>query len=490
MNQFVVRSVSDPRVNGQGPVQDLLIVGGGLAGLVAAGELGKAGARVTLIDPRGAWGGYFAGVQLADRRVDAGAVNLEFSAYAPQASRAEVSTYDPERRNDVGRFAGVVEAWARARADFRRMETPRMRVDGVFLPDLLLGGALEALPKLPFAAAASAELRTMADAGSLHARGKVAGAAYDGLDFESASRANHGAVLHERLFGPFVRKVLGGHAGRVLARYHRIPWAPLYWPETLLSVLEGAPPPIGEMPYSYPAGSSVAAIIADLVDEVRSAPGVTMVQGDDIAAVRADAAGGEVQLKGGRTLSAGRIAWNGATGGLVRALGATASPGPRARAPLALVFLTVPEAAVRQEFSILHLVEETAAAYRVTDLTTCAGAAEPHRRLVVELNTDVFAERYGAQPAAEVAAAVARELAGASVLASPEVADPAKAVVAPGGLTVPDRAAVEAWTADRAAIDALAPDVDLLGAAAGFMATSLNDNVVQGLRLADRVLSD
>ena len=464
-----------------------IIVGGTLAGLVAAAEMDRAGRSVTLINPGGPWGGYFAGLEIDGAVFDAGMVALEFTAFATPAGRDALATYDPSVRNDIGRFAGVVGDWLEARFPTRVIEPPRMRVAAIDSPDLIMGNDLAALPSLPFAAAARADLAALPAPGERHARCKAVGPAYADLSFEAASLANHGATLHEQLFAPFLSKVFGRHADALLARYHRIPWLPLYWPETLKAVLDGAAPSIAASPLNYPVDASVAAVVRRLVDELEASPRVRMLR-DQIVRLDPAGRGGALRLAGGAVLETPRLAWSHAPAALLQALGDAPWDGTLRRAPLALAMFVVAAEAVSAPFSVLQVVDPTVALYRVTDLTTCAGAAGP-RRWVAELNLEVFAARHAeALDDAALLAAVAEELVTLGLVDATALTPLAFKRV-PGGFAVPDADALAAWTFERDAIDRLAPGLTLMAAGSGFMVTSLGDQVVQGLKFADEILA-
>jgi hypothetical protein len=463
--------------------QPVVIVGGALAGLVAAAELNRRGQDVTLVNTGGPWGGYFAGIEAGGQLFDAGMVILEFTAFAEQAGREALATYDPAVRNDAGRFAALVGAWLGEQFESRVIETPRMIVEGRNLPDLIMGNAMQALRDLPFADAARRELASLPDPGPLHGRHKAQGTAYDAAGFEAASRANHGAVLQERLITPFLDKVFGAHAGHLLARYHRIPWLPLYWPETLLAVLDGQPPPFEPTPLSYPAGSTVAAEVRRLAAELATSPHVQMIEGG-IRRVTPEARGGEIELFDGQVLRAANLAWANAPSALLGALGEAPAPNALRRAPLALGLFLADTAAVAEPFSVTQILDPATVAYRVTDLDACAGEANGARRWVVEINLDVLAARYGAGLADDaILAHLAAELeqvglaqGGLKPLALRRV---------PGGFAVPDGDTLAAWSAEREQLARLAPGVELMAASAGFMTTSLSDQVLQGLKFAD-----
>ena len=466
---------------------DVVVVGGSLAALVAAADLAEAGQDVTMVKPGGAWGGYFAGFKVGDLTFDAGMVMLEFTAFAQQAGIGDIGSYDPAVRNDVGRFASVVQDWAASRFSTREISPLSMQIGGEILPDLIMGNDLAALTRLPFADATLAQLRSMPTVTSLHAREKARGEAYETCGFEAASRANHGDLFHDRLMAPFLSKVLGPHAEHLLARYHRIPWLPLYWPATLQAVLEGDKPPFDPSPLEYPVGSTVAGVVAALTSSLQGSSRVRMMDGVPIR-LRPGNPGSLLELADGSILDARHLAWTHTPAALIQALGETPELASLRRAPLALALLTVPRHEARATFSVLQVVDPEFGLYRVTDLDVCAGSQNGMSRWVVEFNLQVFEARYGlADTDDQVLGQVVLELQKLGLIAAPEVVSTMVLKRIPGGFAVPDQESLRVWRSERATIDRLAPGIDLMGATSGFMVTSLNDQVVQGLKFSRKV---
>lgn len=473
----------------------LAIVGNALSVVVAATERARRGLRTVVVNPGGPWGAYFAGVQADGRRWDAGMVAYEFTSFRETGSRPALATYDPMVRNDIGRFVAVVQDYVQRRQSTRVIQTPQMWIDGRWLPDLLLSNGLSALPELGCAAAARAELaasRDAADASPWHARRKndwaADGRRPDGswLDCETVSRINHGQVLHEAVFAPFAHQVLGRDASHLAALYHRIPWLPLYWPETLRAWLEGRPQPLPPTEFSYPVGASVADLCATLGAEMVAAPEVDC-RLQKLEAVEAGPAGYTLRLADGATLQAKRLAWALSPHQGLAACGQDLPPPPEQRLPLLLGFLRLPRAAVPRSFSVVHAAATDTGLYRVNHVSDCAGEVEsPEVRLVVEAHPEVMQARHGVlADDAAVLRAVLTDLARLGIVREGATPDFVKLVRMAGALPLPTAEGLAAYAAHRAALLQRLPGIETIGNSAGPFATALSDQIVQGLALAD-----
>ncbi len=94
------------------------------------------------------------------------------------------------------------------------------------------------------------------------------------IDYEIASILNNGTAMHEFVAG-FCRKVCGLPTKKILAKYHRALWLPLYWPETLGT--------IWETPFFYPR-AGYAGKLAEIIGTSR-AGGNSGVRPSDIRPV-------------------------------------------------------------------------------------------------------------------------------------------------------------------------------------------------------------
>lgn len=484
------------------PDTPLVLVGNSLAVLVAATERARQGLPTVVVNPGGPWGGYFGGVQADGRRWDAGMVMYEFTSFRQPPTPPALNSYDPLQRNDIGRFCDTVRDYVEAHQATHAVAPPQMWIGGRLLPDLLLANGLAALPELACAPAALAELRhqvPLARRSPWHASRKNAWPA-DGrhapddralLNCDSVSRLNHGTVLHEAVFAPFARQVLGRDASHLAALYHRIPWLPLYWPETLLSWLEGQRQPLPATVFSHPKNGSVADLCALLAAQMNASPEVTVHQ-DKVLSVERSAQGFVLQLERGARLHAARLGWGQTPHQGLLASGIAAAPPPEQRLPLLLAFLRLPRTALRREFSVLHIADSASGAYRINNASACAGEHDSDSvRLVVEANPERFAACHGAlADDAAVVRALMDDLAGLGVIASGQSPEFTKLLRMAGALPLPTAEGLSAHADQRAQLLARWPGVDLFANSAGPFATSLSDQVIQGLLLANVATGD
>jgi hypothetical protein len=470
----------------------LVLVGNALAVMVAALARASHGLPTLVLNPGGPWGGYFAGVNAAGRRWDAGMVMYEFTSFSAAAEAPPLASYDPLRRNDIGRFCATVQAWVARHQETRTIEMPQMWTGARILPDLLLANGLEALAQLPCADDARRELRaTLAEAlhSPWHTSRKLEWAVQSGPvpDFDTVSRLNHGQVLHDAVFAPFARQVLGRDAGHIAADFHRIPWLPLYWPQTLLRWLDGTPQALPPTEFSHPQGAAVADLCAGLTTRMAASASITL-RNEKLIGVERIRNGFALQLERSGRVVAARLGWAQTPRQGLAAAGDTSTAPAEQRLPLTLVLLRLPAAARRRGFSVLHSIDAGTGFYRVTDASRCAGAADAAQMdLVTEANTEVLAARLG--PQADDAAVVRATLDGlarAGLIA--EGATPAFAQVLriAGALPLPTAETLSRFAADRAQLLARLPGIELIGASAGPFATSLSDQIVGGLQLAAR----
>ncbi len=472
----------------------LALVGNALSVQVAALERARLGLPTLVLNPGGPWGGYFAGVNAGGQRWDAGMVMHEFTSFSAAAEAPPLASYDPMRRNDIGRFCATARGWVARHQATRDIDAPQMWTGTQTLPDLLLANGLEALAQLPCAEAVRQDLRarlTEATHPHWHASRKLewtgSGAAATAPDFDTASRLNHGDVLHDAVFAPFARQVLGRDASHIAAAFHRIAWLPLYWPQTLLRWLDGAPQQLPPTRFSHPISGGVADLCAGLSAQMAAAAPITL-RAEKVLAVEPTRRGFALQLERSGRVVVARLGWAQTPRQGLFAAGDHSTPPPEQRLPLTLVLLRVKAAARQRAVSVLHSIDRDTGFYRVTDQSHCAGDDNASEiSLVTEANTELLTERLGAQADdTTVVRAMLDGLARAGVLAEGSAATFAQVLRIPGALPLPTFGTLAAFAADRTRLQERLPGIELIGASAGPFATSLSDQIVGGLQLAAR----
>lgn len=454
------------------------VLGNSVAALVATHRLAAEGVRTHLISPSSHFGGHFAGLTIDGESFDLGMVLLEFTAFNASTD-ADITSYRAEVRGDCGRFCSHIRRFVEVDLgiEIRRVETPSMVFGGEWSADLVISNELAVLQQLGSDTAQRMReelvVCTAHGRGALHAAHKKRWSAADGPNFESVSRANHGPTFHELFIDPLCHKITGMSCSEVAARLHRGAWLPLYYPETLSASLAAHPTALMSTEFHAPSAGSVVTLVERLVESVHASSSVDVTI-DTLSELEPETDGAQLRLQSGRTLEVDHVVW---------ALPPVADDSTaEERASIGFGFVLVDSCYVNREFSTVHLLDDEYAAYRMTNQTAHQDGESSRAQIVIEYNVDVMRTR--SDTSAAVAAEIRRMLNGLRIVTS-DVADVAIHIrefenVLPLPTVQNDR-----LHADRARRRIAPPCVSYVGAAAPFGSTSLNDQIVQGLRLGE-----
>jgi hypothetical protein len=455
---------------------DWLIFGSGLSALVLAERLGNKGKEVVLINPSRSWGGIFGGIGINGEIYDAGMTNFEFDLFGEPAD--DLDHYSPDRKTDVGRYVHFVKSYLSRFVQTAPLPTPRMCFGAELVDDLIISNRFDVVHTL------SAEVKQkicaelediLARPNPLHPRTKnESGSPLASTPFEQVSRANHGITFHDLFIEPIFGKILGIPTREIEGVFHRNGWAPLFYPESLLSQFTATPQSLKPTIFRYPADPHFGAFIARIVSAVQALPSVTVIEGAKEVVV--DAATSMLRV-GERSFSYNRLAWGADPGQLLGPDGVLRSPGRRAS--LDLFFLSVKAEGLAHRFAVLIDPETASPFYRITDQSVCAGEQGPEHKIILECNSNNWDEqspqrnqrweaalrRYGIDPAA-VLSCERRSFNGA--------------------LCIPSHAQMEQFNQRRERIAQTFSQVTLIGAASGYVSVTLNDHIIQALKIANQ----
>jgi hypothetical protein len=455
---------------------DWLIFGSGLSALVLAERLGNAGKEVVLINPSRSWGGIFRGIGINGELYDAGMTNFEFDLFGEPAD--DLDCYSPDCRADVGRYVHFVQSYLSRFVQTAPLPTPRMCFNGQLVDDLIISNRFDVLRTLPAEVKRKicSELEEiLARPNPLHPRTKnEPGSPLGSTPFEQVSRANHGNTFHELFIEPIFGKILGIPTREIEGVFHRNGWAPLFYPESLLSQFTAAPQALKPTIFSYPDDPHFGAFIGRIASAVQALPSVTVIEG--IKEVEVDAAASTLRV-GERSFSFNRLAWGADLTQLLGPDGALQAPGRRAN--LDLFFLRVEAEGLAHRFAVLIDPEAGSPFYRITDQSVCAGEQGPEHKIILECNSSNWDEkskyrnqrweaalrRYGIDPSA-VLSCERRTFNGA--------------------LGIPSQTQMEQFNQRRECIVQTFSQVTLIGAASGYVSVTLNDHIIQALKIAHR----
>jgi len=458
------------------PLTEWLIYGSGLSALVLAERLANAGKKVILVNPGQVWGGIFGGLYIGDDVFDAGMTNFEFDLFGEPDE--DLQGYHPDRKRDVGRYVHFVQQYLSRFVRSAPLPTPSMRFGEHVVNDLIISNSFDVLRVLEpqVRGAVHTELQSIVAAPNhLHPRTKNDPLApMTRTPFDQVSLANHGPTLHHLFIEPMVRKVLGISTAQMESVFHRNAWAPLFYPESLLSQFGSSPQVLKPTVFRYPADLHFGAFIGRIADKVQAMPSVRVIYGARESKI--DVVASTLQV-GGEVLSFRRLAWG---GHLTQLLGLQAqTQKPVQRASLDLFFLKVRQEGVGQRFAVLIDPQADSPFYRVTNQSLCAGTPTSEHKIILECNAsrwidestnrsallDAALQRYGIDPAA-MASCQRRSFKGA--------------------LAIPSHAQMHEFNECRAHIKQAFPRVELIGASSGYVSVTLNDHIIQALKIAQQ----
>lgn len=452
-------------------MHEALLVGSNVALLTAACVLGRNGRDVALLTDGGRPGGYFAGVRIESHDFDLGMVFLERPGGTD--SMHDLAGYDASTRNDCGRFSAHVAELVESLVRTRRVLTPEALVAGRRHPDYMMANRLEAIASL-----VTEPPRSAAAAGAahpLHARNKLSGGAYDQVPYQQAAEHNHGRQAQALLFDSFAAKVLGQQS-QLLARFHRNPWLPLYYPETIVDACDGRTTTLQEYGFWLPEGGWCGALVAAMLEELTSSRHVHVMP-EAVSGLDESDGIWRVSTTHGRQVESATLAV-GTSQERVRTLLRMPPNRPSAdTVSVQLGLYLVDETAMRAPTGCLIVTDSDYAAYRVTDLDAAAGIATRWHRVVLEQGMTRQSDM------------------GSQLQALLQIDDShalrhLKTVDAVRSLTVPSAEGLSSAQADLERLHAAAAGVRWTGALVAEGATSLNDQIVQGLQLAQSVAKE
>jgi hypothetical protein len=463
-----------------------VLVGNALSVMVAARDLAKSGADVIIVNGSNNWGGHFATVSFGGIAYDAGMVLHEFTSYHSQSGEEDLYSYNPAIRNDAGRFCNTIRDYVNRYQKTHEIDELKMCVDRHFYDDLLIANSLSSLKQLPFSDKVKEELQYLLDRPlphALHASNKLVSDEFVRSSYQAASLANHGEVFHSRLIENFCKKLLNTGTDNVMAKYHRVPWLPLFYPETLFSYLGDTPQSLPPTVFSYPTGECIGELANKLKMEIQCDSHIRIVnEYPDWLKIRDDGMY-EIGFAKHGSMLAGSLAWSSNLGDLLKVLGQENHARNFEKCSFALAFLHIPVDALRLDFTVLSIVDPDIMIYRITNQSRCASDDTKKARIVVEINIDYLTEMLSGQLKKDLHKLVIEELVALGIVEDARSIELVKLVELKDALLIPNVNNLLLFTEEANAVTNLAPKISLLGPSSGFSSSSFNHQILQGLKL-------
>ena len=453
-----------------------VVYGSGLSALVLAERLASSGKKVVLLNPAKTWGGIFGGLKIGDLTFDGGMTNFEFDLFGEPEN--DIKNYSPDNKSDIGKYVHFVQDYIVKFAETHKISNPCMIYKEVFTSDMIISNQFDVLKLLSQEEQnlIRAELEVIVNnPNKLHPKFKYnKDSLLEKFSFDVVSKANHGITFHDLFIEPLFQKVLGISSAEVSGIFHRNGWAPLFYPETLLSQFSSSPQKLKPTIFHYPADPNFGAFIGRIVAHVQEMPNVKMF--NMVKDVNVDSFGKLISTDQGN-FNYERLAWGGDLTQLYATDEIPSIISPGKRSSLDIFFLEVDACGIANPFSVLIDPENKSPFYRVTNQTVCRGLESKKHQIILECNSknwdegnpdsqlifDASLKRYGIDPAC-VVSRVHKNFAGA--------------------LAIPSLKDWREFDLLRTATIKKFPEMYLMGLSSGYISVTLNDHIIQALKIA------
>ena len=465
--------------------QSIAIVGSNISALVSAISCARQGLPVVLIGSKKHFGGHFGGMVVDDARFDVGMLFFEFTSFKSKPG-ISISSYQEGRLGDSGRFVSTVRDFVDSLGiKYHVAESPKMIVEAQLLEDIFISNRLAALNKLGETTrqAILEETTGATDHDERHPSRKADWPVNEAFNLEDISTHNHGPTFHRTFIEPMCQKLTGVSSRDLTAKYHRLSWLPIYYPETLSAQLSNQPQPLPETRFHYPQGKGFH-ILPESLKATVSSLDIEWVD-DEIGSLETRNGGFRLDLSPGREIEVRHLAWTLGPDKLLE-LGRQKGEDNGDYACLGIAFARIKAAELGFPFSTLYVVDQNYCMYRISNQTVTSGRKDAFNLVTVEFNCEVME---GGRPLEEdeIHGRIVRDLKSLGVIK--ETASSFRATLRKfkKALLLPTIRNFNTYEAKRDRCRELFPGIHLIGSCAPFGAASLNDQILQGMSVAARL---
>jgi len=471
---------------------NVVICGNNVASLVAARKLLNQGHSVTILSPSAAPGGFFKGYEFCGARVDIGMVLVEFDTFNLDAN-ASLTGYSPSRKNDSGRFVSIIRQYFdELGVQVNEVSTPKMFFDGAYHEDFLMANRLGSLDHLKESEKQNVlqevcEIMGDPKLKQYHASRKSEEPLFTQESVEAVSLANHGQTFHEKFMEPFSLKLTNLPTSKFLGHYHRVLWLPLFYPETIREALETQSDVLKPTVFHCPKAGSLKVLVDQVVNQIEANPNLQTIVATP-SQIDFNKHGGKVQTDTGDTVEFDKLIWSVDTYKFLKICKTTPSGEPPefnkkdyTKGSLVVGLVAIEADQVRESFSTLYVPDPSIEAYR---LTQHLSANDSQKIFSIEYNAD-FLEDRGHKDKLSYKDLILQNLQQLDIVNQPSVVTEVECLVLKKAFLVPTPENYGIFRDHEASLQAFEPCLIPMGPSAGFTMTSLNDQIVQGLRAAD-----
>jgi hypothetical protein len=460
---------------------DFVVYGNNIGALASSIELSKK-YKVAFINDIPNWGAHFAGISVGEHRFDIGMNFFEFTTFHKPSS--DLANYDPAVRNDSARFFELVEKFVSKRIDYVEVDKIELLSNGEFVNDIIMANSLDILKNLPTEVIGQIkiELETIlaSDRTPLHAsQKKVDESLFLEVNFKEVSLANHGQTLHDLLIEPICKKIFNISTKDVPALFHRIAWLPLFYPETLLEGINGIDN-LAPTKFHYPKEGNFSAIIDAFMLEIRKNENITIFT-QKMQSI--DSENGYTIKLADESIQTKELVWCSDLSRLLKSANVKVPEFTPQKASVTLAFCLVEPQNINRDFSTLYVSSVESPIYRITNQQYSAKIENKELvKLCVELNYD-NGLTFNLDDDKSLIVHINDLLIKNAILKAPMTAENIVIKTVKNAVNHPTLHNFTNFQELYRLTKEFLPNIELVGPASGYVSTSFNDQIVQGLKL-------
>ena len=206
----------------------------------------------------------------------------EFTSFITN-SNVNLFNYNPQIKSESGKYSKIIEEYVKNRLITHKVKTPEIYINNNFYNDYYISNSLDFLENINLDTknTIKKELITCLEISSEH-HAKFKNNNYNHFskhDFNTISIINHGVTFHQNFIEPLITKILYINSKIIPAILHRIPWAPLFYPETLLNkIINKDHFQIDKSEFEYPTLYNFSKFSDDLYKDILTKNNIDIIQ--------------------------------------------------------------------------------------------------------------------------------------------------------------------------------------------------------------------
>jgi hypothetical protein len=219
-----------------------IVFGNSIAALVASISLAKKkNNNILLINPKKFWGGHFNSINIGSEKFDIGMFLYEFDSLTIKNLSAK--KYNNKNFQNTQYFSNNIKKFINQFFITKKISPIKIFYNKFFYEDYLISNNLSFLNKIKLNEKIKNDLNeiniSLLKKKQIHPSYKRLSNNFLKNSLYEISLRNHGKTFHDNFIEPLCKKILFCSSKDIIAKFHRVAWLPLYWPETLKKQLSG-----------------------------------------------------------------------------------------------------------------------------------------------------------------------------------------------------------------------------------------------------------